>query len=146
MSELTRRSALSGGGVVVAGGVIGFAVTKATVDTGARGNDQANAYGADPSGASGGAALAAVSDIPEGGGVIRGNIVLTRPAGSQVLAFSAICTHQGCKVDKVADGHIDCPCHGSVFDASTGAVVHGPASSPLGKIAIDVRGGEVYRA
>lgn len=146
MSELTRRSALTGGGVVLAGGVIGFAWTKAAVDTGPRGNDEANAYGAAPSGSNGSAALAAVSDVPVGGGVIRGNIVLTRPSGNEIHAFSAICTHQGCKVDKVANGHIDCPCHGSVFDASTGAVVNGPAPSPLGKIAIEVRNGEVYRA
>lgn len=145
MSELTRRSALTGGAVLLGGGVLGFAVTKATVDTGARGNDEANAYGAEPSGASD-APIAALADVPVGGGVIRGKIVLTRPAGNDVHAFSAVCTHQGCIVDKVANGKIDCPCHGSVFDASTGAVVNGPATSPLGKIAIAVRNGEVYRA
>ncbi len=92
------------------------------------------------------AALAALADVPVGGGVIRGNLVLTRPSGSDLRAFSAICTHQGCKVDRVADGRIDCPCHGSVFDAATGAVVTGPATTPLGKIAVVVRNGEVYRA
>jgi Rieske Fe-S protein len=145
MSELTRRSALRGSGVVVAGAVVGYGITRSTVDTGKRGNDQANAYGAEP--ASGGTApIAAVADVPVGGGVIRGNLVLTRPAGNDVRAFSAICTHQGCKVDRVTDGHIECPCHGSVFDAATGAVVHGPASTALGKIPVVVRNGEVYRS
>jgi Rieske Fe-S protein len=145
MSELTRRSALRGGGVVAAGAVVGFGVTRATVHTGDRGNDQANAYGAEPA-SSGGGAVAALADVPVGGGVIRGDLVLTRPSGNDVRAFSAICTHQGCKVDRVADGRIDCPCHGSRFDAATGAVVQGPASIPLGKIAVVVRNGEVYRA
>jgi Rieske Fe-S protein len=145
MSELTRRSALRGGGVALAGAAIGFGVTRGTVDSGDRGNDQANAYGAEP--ASGGtAAIAAVTDVPVGGGLIRGNLVLTRPSGNDVRAFSAICTHQGCKVDRITDGHIESPCHGSVFDAATGAVVHGPASTALGKIAVVVRNGEVYRS
>jgi Rieske Fe-S protein len=75
--------------------------------------------------------------------VIVGDVVLTR-SGSQVKAFSAVCTHQGCQVNKVADGKIDCPCHGSVFDASTGAVVAGPAPSPLPPVAVEVRSGEVF--
>ena len=145
MSELSRRSALRGGGVVAAGAAIGFGVTRGTVHTGERGNDEANAYGAEPS-AAGGGPIAALADVPVGGGLIRGNLVVTRPTGDEVHAFSAICTHQGCKVGRVADGRIDCPCHGSVFDAATGAVVKGPASTPLGKIAIVVRNGQVYRS
>jgi Rieske Fe-S protein len=144
MSELTRRSALRGGGVALAGAAIGFGVTRSTVDTGERGNDEANAYGAEPASDSS-AAIATVADVPAGGGLIRGNLVLTRD-GNEVRAFSAICTHQGCKVDRVVDGRIECPCHGSVFDAATGAVVQGPASTPLGKIAVVVRNGEVYRS
>lgn len=145
MTDLTRRSALRGGGVVVAGAAIGFGITRGTVDTGERGNDEANAYGAEPS-AAGNSPIAALADVPVGGGVVRGNLVLTRPQGDDVHAFSAICTHQGCKVDRITDGRIECPCHGSVFDAATGAVVHGPASTALGTIAVVVRHGEVYRS
>jgi Rieske Fe-S protein len=145
MTDLTRRSALRGGGVALAGVALGYGITRGTVDIGERGNDEANAYGAEPSGG-GSAALATLAEVPVGGGVIRGNVVLTRPAGDTVHAFSAICTHQGCKVDRIADGRIDCPCHGSVFDASTGAVVNGPASTALGKIAVVVRNGEVFRS
>jgi Rieske Fe-S protein len=144
MPDLTRRSALSGGAIALAGAVVGFVITRSSVDTDERGTSQANAYGAKAS--SGKAPLAAVADVPEGGGVIRGDVVLTRASGDDVRAFSAVCTHQGCTVDRVADGHIDCPCHGSVFDAATGAVVQGPASSPLPKIPVVVRKGEVYRS
>ena len=53
-------------------------------------------------------------------------------------AFSRVCTHVGCSVNNTlnAQGHIQCPCHGSQFDASTGEVVHGPAVKTLPHIAI----------
>jgi len=50
------------------------------------------------------------------------------------VAYSAICTHLGCTVNArlEGDGHIMCPCHGSVFDPANGAaVVNGPAGRPL---------------
>jgi Rieske Fe-S protein len=64
-----------------------------------------------------------------------------------VRCFSAVCTHQGCLVAGVQDGEIRCPCHGSAFDAATGAVVRGPATEPLEPEQIEVTGeGEVLRA
>lgn len=71
-------------------------------------------------------------------------IVLTRAASGDVHAFSSVCTHQGCKVDKVAAGKIECPCHASLFDADTGAVLSGPAGRPLPSIPVLVREGSVY--
>jgi Rieske Fe-S protein len=63
-----------------------------------------------------------------------------------VRAFSATCPHQGCPVSTVANGTIDCPCHGSRFDAKTGAVVAGPAPRGLTPVAVVVRDGGVYRS
>jgi Rieske Fe-S protein len=36
-----------------------------------------------------------------------------------------------CISDWVTSGTIDCPCHGSEFKITNGAVVAGPAPSPL---------------
>ena len=77
--------------------------------------------------------LGAASDIPVGGGAIytAAKVVVTQPASGQYKAFSAVCTHVGCLVNKVTSGTIDCPCHGSEFKITNGAVVAGPAPSPL---------------
>ena len=86
--------------------------------------------------------------MPAGGGIVLAgkDVVLTKSSDGTVHAFSATCTHQGCTVDRVASGTIDCPCHFSKFDATTGAVVSGPATRPLPKVAVTVRAGQVYTA
>ncbi|MFF0557145.1 Rieske (2Fe-2S) protein [Streptomyces sp. NPDC004266] len=82
---------------------------------------------------SGGAPLARTSQIPVGGGTVfpKEKVVVTQPSTGEFKAFSAICTHQGCTVNKVADGTIDCPCHGSRFRVADGSVAAGPAPRPL---------------
>lgn len=74
----------------------------------------------------------ATADVPEGGGVvIQEKYVVTQPAAGEFKAFSAICTHQGCPVEKVENAEIVCPCHGSHFAIATGDPVAGPAKEPL---------------
>jgi Rieske Fe-S protein len=85
-----------------------------------------------------GTVLGAASDIPVGGGAIytAANVVVTQPASGQYKAFSAVCTHVGCIVNKVTDGTIECPCHGSEFKITNGAVVTGPAPLPAKQIKV----------
>jgi Rieske Fe-S protein len=92
-----------------------------------------------------GTVLAAASEIPVGGGKIftAAKVVVTQPVSGQYLGFSAVCTHVGCILSEVADGTIDCPCHGSEFKITTGAVVTGPAPSPLPKKQIKIADGKV---
>jgi Rieske Fe-S protein len=99
-------------------------------------------------GAPAAARLAALADVPVGGGIVIAdrNVVLTRPTDDTVLAFSATCTHAGCTVDEVSDGLIRCPCHGSVFDMTSGAPTAGPARRPLPAVAVAVQGSDVVVA
>jgi Rieske Fe-S protein len=71
------------------------------------------------------------SQVPVGGGAVVGEVVVTQPIAGTYQAFSAVCTHEGCLVSQVRNNQIACVCHRSIFDATTGAVVSGPARSPL---------------
>jgi cytochrome b6-f complex iron-sulfur subunit len=98
------------------------------------------------SSAGGGQAIAKLSDVPVGGSIsatLDGQpIILAQPSTGKVVAFTAICTHQGCTVNP--DGAVlRCPCHASTFDAFTGQNTGGPARSPLAAIAVTVSGGAV---
>ncbi|MFJ8062014.1 Rieske (2Fe-2S) protein [Streptomyces sp. NPDC096142] len=98
--------------------------------------------------ASGGQELAKTADIPVGGGTIFKDrkIVVTQPEKDEFKAFSAICTHQGCTVGTVADGTIDCPCHGSKYRIADGSVAAGPAPKPLPAERIEVKGNSIRLA
>ena len=139
-----RRSALQAGAVAVVGGVAGYLVARnSSAAKAKRGTTAANAYGASTQAS--GHRLAALDAIPDGGGLIISSpaVVLIR-AGAAVHAFSSVCTHQGCTVDRVRAGRILCPCHGSSFDAATGDVTGGPAPRPLPPIQVSVQDGSVY--
>jgi Rieske Fe-S protein len=86
-----------------------------------------------------------VSSIPVGGGVIYPShgVVVTQPKAGTYKCFSASCTHLGCTVNKVADGLIQCPCHGARFSIVDGSVKAGPAPRPLPKQAITIEDGAV---
>ena|SRR3712207_1580348 len=101
----------------------------------------------DGGGAAGAAGLVAAADVPVGGGVVIKDeeLVVTQPSEGTFKGFSAICTHQGCVVAGVAEGQINCDCHGSVFSAEDGSVVTGPATSALEEVPVVVEGDQVTR-
>ena len=123
--ELDRRGALSAGCLVV--------VTAAVAGCGGRD---------EPTAAAPGTVIGSTGDVPVAGGAVlrEHRVVVTQPVAGTFRAFSAVCTHQGCTVERVADGIIACPCHGSRFDVDDGAVVRGPADEPLPPVAIAVDG------
>ena len=86
--------------------------------------------------------IAKTADVPVGSGVIVDKVVVTQPTAGVFKGFSSTCTHKGCTVDKIADGTIDCPCHGSKFNLD-GSVAKGPAEKPLPTENITVQGDSI---
>jgi Rieske Fe-S protein len=76
--------------------------------------------------------LGPAADVPVGGGKVFQDleVVVTQPSAGQYEGFSAVCTHTACIVAVVAEGTINCPCHGSRFNLD-GTVANGPAERPL---------------
>jgi Rieske Fe-S protein len=95
-----------------------------------------------------GTLLGYVKDVPVGGGTVfmDQKVVVTQPTKGVFRAFSAVCTHVGCICNKVANGTIDCPCHGAQFKITNGAVVAGPAPTPLPTRTITVSGDKIMLA
>jgi Rieske Fe-S protein len=161
-SLATRRGVLAGVGLVGLAGAItacssgGSSSSAAVVDpatsSAAGGASTATSAAASaPASASAGGgtaagALSATSDIPVGGGKIFGTqlVVVTQPSAGQFKAFSAVCTHMGCTVNQIANGRIDCPCHGSEYSITDGAVLAGPAPRPLPAKQIKVTGDSIF--
>jgi len=125
----------------------------------ASGNDATSGMAAQPSSAassasptssgSAGTVLGMASAIPVGGGVAytAAKVVVTQPTKGVYKAFSAVCTHVGCICNQVADGTINCPCHGAKFEITDGSVVAGPATAPLPAApTVSVTNGQVVMA
>ncbi|MEV1242043.1 Rieske (2Fe-2S) protein [Nonomuraea sp. NPDC052129] len=151
MTETTRRAVVLGAGgaglavVMTACASYGSPTTQASEAPAA---DEPSSAAPKKKKAAAGKALAETGDIPSGGGKVfeSQKIVVTQPTEGEFKAFTAVCTHQGCTVDEVADGTINCPCHGSKFKISDGSVAGGPASEPLAEKKIKVSDGKITLA
>lgn len=130
---LPRRALLASGAVVATGGTL----------LAACGSSDA------PPSAATGTTIVALRDVPVGGAVAAKlggeGVIVAQPTPGSVVAFDAACTHAGCPV-KPAGAELDCPCHGSRFNALTGAVLNGPATAPLTEVAVTVKGADVVSA
>ena len=161
-SLATRRGVLAGVGLVGLAGAVtacgsGGSGSSAVVADPATSSGMgatsaaasAPAAASSPAAASGGSAagaLTATSAIPVGGGKIfpAQTTVVTQPSAGEFKVFSAVCTHMGCIVSQIADGRIDCPCHGSEYSITDGAVLAGPAPKPLPAKPFKVTGDSIF--
>ena len=142
---LDRRTVLRGVAVTGALGASGSLLAACGGDSG--GDSAGGSGSATGSDAAAGGALGPASEVPVGGGMIYAEqkVVVTQPQQGDYVGLSATCTHQGCTVGEVADGTINCPCHGSRFNLD-GTVANGPASEPLPEKPISVKGGTIRLA
>jgi len=147
-AHLDRRTVIRGAGVVGAAALGATALTGCGGDSGTTTSTAGSSSSAptttEAGGSSGGAGIAK-ADIPVGGGTIIAatKTVVTQPKAGEFKAFTSICTHMGCPVAQVANGTIDCNCHGSQYDIATGAVSRGPATRPLAPKKVTVKGDQV---
>lgn len=61
-------------------------------------------------------------------------LTLNRVSSTEFAMVDSICTHAGCTVEKLSGGSMQCPCHGSEFDAR-GRVIGGPADTDMNAFA-----------
>jgi nitrite reductase/ring-hydroxylating ferredoxin subunit len=64
---------------------------------------------------------------------VKGIQITVASVNGTLYAFDNTCTHLHCSL---AEGElvgkvVTCPCHGSQFDVTTGAVLRGPARDPV---------------
>ncbi|MFD7681052.1 MULTISPECIES: Rieske (2Fe-2S) protein [unclassified Streptomyces] len=89
--------------------------------------------------------LGAESEVAKGGAELYQdqNVVVSRAEDGSLTAFSSICTHAGCAINKLDGTTLVCPCHGSEFDARTGKVLRAPATEPLNPLSVEAKNGKI---
>ena len=76
---------------------------------------------------------------------VEGTNVNVARVDGQLHAFDDTCTHKACSLAKgKLDGTtVTCPCHGSQFDVSPGAVLSVPAQRPVRSRLVQVEGDDL---
>ena len=125
--RLGKALALAGAGAVGAGGYLGgHLVFRKGI-----GVDQ-TAFDAAPGDWSEAMAGADLGSEPVSAQVGDTPVLLVRDADGSIAAIHDRCSHRGCSLatGDVADGVIECPCHGSRFRLADGELLRGPATAP----------------
>lgn len=155
---MERRAVLTSGAVIAGAGIAAVTLAACGDNSGSAGSAASSAApagsapAASPGSASSGAQIAKTTDVPVGSVFAfqdpqGGPAFLLQPAAGTFLAYSGVCTHNGCTVgyDEAA-AEFACPCHGARFEVATGEPVQGPAQQPLAKIAVVESGGVISYA
>jgi nitrite reductase/ring-hydroxylating ferredoxin subunit len=76
---------------------------------------------------------------------LAGRPVCIARSGGEVFAISDVCSHADVALSEgeVADGHIECWLHGSMFDLRTGKPTGLPATRPVPTFPVTVEGDDV---
>ncbi|MEU6591925.1 Rieske 2Fe-2S domain-containing protein [Streptomyces sp. NPDC046881] len=132
-SSASRRTVLRGAAVAPVAG-LGLAACSAP--------DGSGAVAATPTAP---VDLGAESEVAKGGAKLYRdhNVVVSRDEDGTLKAYSTICTHAGCPINKLQGTTLVCPCHGSQFDAVTGKVVQAPATVPLNELSVKAANGRI---
>ncbi|WP_306322561.1 MULTISPECIES: Rieske (2Fe-2S) protein [unclassified Streptomyces] len=129
-SPMSRRTALRGAAVA---GAAGLGLTACSTESGGA------AAPTEP------VDLGKADAVPEGGAKLYKDehVVVSRTENGDYKAFSTICTHAHCPIGMLKGTELTCNCHGSKFDATTGKVLHAPATEPLEELSVKVKSGKL---
>lgn len=138
----------------VVGGLLGLGLgTPLLVACGSDDSDSGSGDGSggsaqdEGSGGSGGSSggIAKTSEVPVGGAKLftEEKVVVSQPTAGEFKAFSTVCTHRQCAINKLDGDEIECQCHGSRFRVDDGSVAEGPASDPLEEFEVTVQGEDI---
>jgi 3-phenylpropionate/trans-cinnamate dioxygenase ferredoxin subunit len=89
--------------------------------------------------------VASTNDIPKStmiGVESGGQKLLVANINGSYYSIGNICTHRGCMLSEgtLKGDNVQCPCHGSVFDVKSGALIKGPAKNPEKSFKVKVDG------
>jgi thiosulfate dehydrogenase [quinone] large subunit len=136
----SQQASGTGGAPSLSGGSTATTSGGSTATT--TGGSTGTTSGTSPSGSQSGTRIGLASKVPVGGAASftdpdnQQPAYVVQPTKGKYVAFSAICTHAGCTVNPPTGSPLEfhCPCHESIFNATTGQVVQGPAVEPLPQI------------
>jgi 3-phenylpropionate/trans-cinnamate dioxygenase ferredoxin component len=76
---------------------------------------------------------------------VRGTQIAVAKVDGALYAFGDTCTHMACSLagGDLEETTVICPCHGSEFDVTSGAVLQGPAREPVETYETRVEGGSL---
>ncbi len=76
---------------------------------------------------------------------VRGTKIAVANVDGTFYAFDDTCTHMACSLagGDLEETTVICPCHGSEFDVTSGAVLQGPAKEPVETYETRVEGGSL---
>jgi 3-phenylpropionate/trans-cinnamate dioxygenase ferredoxin subunit len=92
--------------------------------------------------------VCSTNDIRSGsmkGFELQGRRFLVANVGGKFYAIDSVCTHRQCPLEEgTLDGQeVECSCHGSRFDVTSGEVKNPPARVPAKVIPLKVEGSEL---
>ncbi|GLZ78945.1 hypothetical protein Afil01_37520 [Actinorhabdospora filicis] len=141
----SRRQLLCGTGVAAIAAVLAACGTGSgdgAKDGGdAKTNTPGSTSGSQPAGP-----LATLAEVPVGGGITVGDLVIVQPTQGVVKAYSRSCPHMHNPVDAPKDGVITCPFHQSKFKVEDGSRISGPATTGLTEVKVTVADGKITKA
>ncbi len=77
---------------------------------------------------------------------VAGTKVAIAHVGGSFYAFGDTCSHLGCSLSEgdLEETTVTCPCHGSMFDVTSGRVLRGPAKKSEPSYRVEVRDGSLW--